>query len=201
MADFKVVSKALVRKYLKMSASFTTDDDIIDDLINGVTEDLEQISGRGLELKERTEYFDVENGTDRIKLGAWPVSASPLIDIRQDTSRAWGTTAAVATTSYYLDSINGVVLLYNAYPISDYSIKVVYTGGTGGEETSDQFAGTYSSAARVVVQQVVYEYRNLKMIGKSGVDVKNSRATSSGRLRLLPLFLSTAKRFGRGPMD
>lgn len=200
----KLVQRDDVRKYAKISASDTTNtNDILDYIIEGVSEMFQKIAARGCEQKVRTEYFDIEAGKDRLYLGGWPVESSPVIDIRQDTLRAWGSTTAVATTNYYLDAARGIVLLLQSYPAVDYSVKVVYTGGAAkitSPTAGQEFWTLYPDAANAIIQQCVYEYNNLKVLGKREVDLKDSRTTTHGKVKLLPLTRSVAMNFGRGPV-
>ena len=198
MSGFKAVGGSIVRSYAKMATSFTADNIVIETIIAGVSNQLELISGRALELTARTEYFDVDENTNELLLGTFPVETDPVIDIRQDVLREWGSTTAVDTDYYQLNTTRGIVTLSLQYPICKRSIKVTYTGGPGGEDES--FINNYPDTANALIQQVLYEYRNLKTLGKGSVIVKDSHVTTNGPVKLLPIFKSAAQMFGRGPM-
>lgn len=199
----KLVQQADVRKYARVSASdTTTTNDVIDYIIEGVSEVFQKISGRGCDQVSRTEYFDVDQSTREIYLGAWPLASTPVITIYQDTDRNFAAASAIDSTNYFLDSDRGIVILEIRYPVSKRSIKVTYTGGAAeitSPDSGSEFWTLYPDAANAILQQCVYEYRNLKMLGKGEIIVSDSHAKSHGPVRLLPLFKTVARMFGRGP--
>lgn len=104
------LARAYVKNWLKVPASVTTDDDLVDDLIKEAREFVERMTGRALITQTITEYWDEwpnERSNSRI---IYPTVA-PLQSVTSISYVADGGTPAAyttwASTNYTVDAVSG----------------------------------------------------------------------------------------------
>lgn len=194
----ELVQLSDVRKVLDIPDAATDMDDLLTLLVKAVSEQFEIYSGRGAEQKTRTEYFDVTRNTSVIELNAWPVDS--ITNLQQDIDRNFGDDFEIDTNYYHLDDANGVIDLFQKYPVGDKTIKVVYVGGMAvldGPAEGSEFWSLWPQAAMAIMDQIAYEYKALPNIGKSAVSIKDAKIQVHRELHLLPRFKQVAMNYGR----
>lgn len=110
-APFPLTDLSTVKSFAGIDK--TTRDTEINLLIPAVSDAIARYLNRhdAIELRERTETFDVERGQRVWQLNAVPVSASPAIDFRFDINREFGSTTQIAAEDIHVDAESGMVRL------------------------------------------------------------------------------------------
>ncbi len=110
------------------------DQEKVEFLINGASEQAERITGRLLGYRTFDDYLP-GNGSNKLFLPLFPVYQ--ITDIRIDPDRVFGDDTIV--TDYDLENTTGIIYLFDSvFPDSRKSIKIQYSGGyskapSGGE--------------------------------------------------------------------
>jgi hypothetical protein len=197
----ELVLLATVKSVMDMPPSNTEGDAILNVLIRGASKDFEELSGRGVDLIERTEYFDVEAKTDHLLLKGFPVANSPAIKIYQDVDRVFGATTEVDSSYYFLDEERGIVDLFQQYPVAPKTIKVVYTGGMAKMESpsiGSEFWNLYPDVAEAVILEVIEQYKRKDTLGAGMVKIMNDSVTINKPKQRSPLFMAMVRSYQRG---
>lgn len=127
-ATVALVTLADTKAFLKITAS--TEDTILETLVNAVSVLVSNYLGRKLVSAAFTEYYDGD-GSDTLVLNQFPVTA--LSSINDDPTRTFaGSTEVVIARDTILDGNAGIVRVWNGKPAFIYgrsNIKVTYTAG------------------------------------------------------------------------
>lgn len=180
-----------VKTAMKVPVLQIEDDPIIDGIILGVSMDFQVQTGRGVDLIVRTEYFDVDESTNRLLLAGFPVAADPVIQIFQDTDRNFGATTEVDSEFYFLDLEEGVIDLFQQYPVGIKTIKVVYTGGMAKMDspaTDEEFWNLYPYIAEAVIHEIITQFKILPSLGAERIQIANDETTIFKPLSRTPLY-------------
>lgn len=191
MAQLRLVLIATVKTAMKVPVLQTADDPIIDGIILGISYDFEKQTGRGVDLIARTEYFDVDESTNRLLLKGFPVAASPVIQIFQDIDRNFGAATEVDTEFYFLDAEEGVVELFQRYPIGRKTIKVIYTGGMAlmdSPAVGEEFWNLYPDIAEAAIHEIITQFKMYPQLGAQSIKIANDSTTIFKPLSRTPLF-------------
>lgn len=116
------------KAFLKVTAN--TDDGIIGDLINGVSQMINQYCGRTLLSATYTDYLD-GTGSAELLLPNYPVTA--ITSINDDVDRVWAAGDNIdITTNVNWEGTSGIVRLWNneyGFSKGNRNVKVVYVAG------------------------------------------------------------------------
>lgn len=102
----------------------TTNDALLADLITAVSAQIERYIGRGIELKARTEIYDLEDYQSKVMLSTFPVTT--LTSVTYDDT---GVFSSGAVTGYTLNKAVGMLSLPVSYAEAYGALQVVYTAG------------------------------------------------------------------------
>lgn len=143
-----------VKKYAGNSSTWDDEDNLIDQLINVVSNLFEKYLDRTLLTGSQTEYFDVYPGQDVFYLKAWPVSAVSSVTNDLD----WTASTEVDSSLYKLfDSRRLVFQSPDIITNGRRALCVSYTGGMAA--TTDAFVAAYPDISGAANMQV-WHWRN-----------------------------------------
>ncbi len=163
-AAVALVSVAQAKVLLKIPTGTTSEDSLLEDLINRASALAEKFVGRKLVSAQRTEYHDGDGSTQLI-LNYRPVTA--VASVHVDALRDWGADTAVdVAEDLILDGGAGMIDLFNnggAFTKGRSNVRVVYTAG--------YVAGTtvphdLEEAVLLIVQ---HHYKRLYQDGRIGL--------------------------------
>lgn len=189
-----------VKDALDIPSSSETKDNKLNRLITAVSKDFETSSGRGIDLVERTEYFDVEVGQKTIYLPAWPVVTDPVIKIYQDTSRVFSDDTEVDSAFYFLNTITGKIDLFQAYPVCRKCIKIVFTGGMAkltGPSPGSEFWNLYPDISEALIHEIVTQYKQMPSLGAATIRLKADTTEINKPVERTKAFLRAAEQYSR----
>ena len=126
-----MVDLADMRQFLELSATDTSRDPILVNLIFEISIAMEEYCHREFEKAAETEYFD--GGNECLFLKRIPLSGAVpnfSIDIRVDTEHLWGSDTQLDDDFFVAESDSGILTYnYGRFLGGAQTIKVVYTGG------------------------------------------------------------------------
>ena len=123
MAD--LTTKAKVKTYLGVTG--TTDDDLIDSIIDGVSAMAETFCKRNFLRATYTEYFDTDSGDKKIFLRNTPIIS--VTSLSYKTGNFGNPTYVAYETNDYLLKNTGIISLSHTMPDAEQFLKAVYVGG------------------------------------------------------------------------
>lgn len=118
--SYAIVTLDEARTWLKVNAGQEQHDFAIETIVNGITDDLESMSGRVFKARDLTEVYD-GNGRESLTLRKWPVNSVASIAIDGDT---------LSEDDYTIDHRLGRVRLVSGLFDSGFqNIDVTYNAG------------------------------------------------------------------------
>jgi uncharacterized phiE125 gp8 family phage protein len=127
-ASVDLLTTDQLKSYLGISHA--SDDTLIGEIIDEISESVETHLGREVMKKARTEYYNPRGAKD-LYLKHRPVDTDEAITIVEETNvpRVYDATA-LTTSQYLLDDEAGVIQRYGgSFPSGVKSLKVTYTAG------------------------------------------------------------------------
>lgn len=122
-----LVTLALAKNWLKIPMLETSQDTLVEMMINGFSQEAESLCNRKLTNQSITEYKH-GRGTNLILLKEWPVTAIASVTI--DASGQFTTADPLDAQDFSLaDDQNTIVLFSGTFPRGYNNIKIVYTAG------------------------------------------------------------------------
>lgn len=166
-----------VKAYLDLTSN--DNDALLDDLISGVSDQIERYLGRGIELKSRTEVFDLEDYQDRLFLSAFPVTT--VTSVKYDIT---GVFSSGDVSGYYTNKATGVIRLPSSYDEATYAMQVVYTGGLAAD-VNGLLSGGWADLVNACSMQVAALFKRRQNIEQTSVS-DAAGGVSYADLDLLP---------------
>lgn len=167
-ATIALVSLANAKAFIGIADATTSEDSIVESLIDSVSKLLAGYCGRKFISAEYTEYHDGDDTTSLV-LNQFPVTELESLHI--DPLRDFDSPSEVdADENVILDAESGIIKLWNNYglfPTGKGNIKVVYTAGYA----SASVPADLSYAAKLTVLQYYKRHYQDKRIGLSSETV------------------------------
>jgi hypothetical protein len=192
-----------VKTAMDMPPSVTEKDAVLTQLIRGVSQDFEDMTGRIVDVGAQLEIFDVTRYFDHIYLKAWPV----LIDdptltfkIFNDTERVFGAETEVDSSNYYVEQEKGLVDFFNRFPIAKKSLVASYTGGMAvmtDPSEGEEFWNLYPDVAEAVTLEVIEEFKSIPNLGAAATKIGPDTTQMFPRRSRSKLFKGVVKKHGR----
>lgn len=119
---------ALAKKWLKIPTTVNDQDDMVELLINGFSQEIEAFTQRKLKSQVITETKH-GRGTNLILLREWPVTA--VSELRIDGGSLFTDPATIVDSADYTiaDDGNSLLLIGGTYPRGYNNIRITYTAG------------------------------------------------------------------------
>ena len=131
--NIALISLNEAKQFLKLTVN--TEDDLVGDTVNAVSDWINKYCDRKFLSAERTEYYN-GNGTSELALKNFPVTA--IGSLYDDPLRAFGASTLIPSTDYILDGNAGLVQLFNGHTNffeGFQNIKITYTAGYAVDST------------------------------------------------------------------
>jgi len=126
-ASTDLATRASLKLYLGIDASDTSQDDLLDALIDYASERIESHCGRKFASEALTEYLD-GTGTSRLVLSRRPVTA--LTGVYEDPDRVFGADTEIDSADLVLHPEKGIVdRPGGVFARGRRNLKIVYTAG------------------------------------------------------------------------
>jgi len=179
----------------------TDSDDIIGDVISGVTSMFETYCDRPLiaPAQDVTEYYSGVG--DYLQVRRYPLIA--IATLKESYSYNFASaTAMTANTDYRIlnDGNNGVIMrMYVAWSQFPDSVQIIYRGGycAAGVTPGDGEHQLPDDLREAAIQQVCLVYKRKDDIGLSSVTFDGSAMQKNEKIDLLPLVKATLKKYRR----
>jgi hypothetical protein len=171
-------------------------DDQLTPLLRSVSARAKQYLNREVEIIERVETVDLEEGQTMVALRAWPIDMGEAFEVFNDASREFGDETLVEPEGYYVDEDRGLLFLDPFVPVTGRRVlRVVYTGGMGAVdgtdgETSEEFIAAYPDIAQAVDTQCAEMHRRRDRLGATSTSFQGGGTSYEGPVKLLPLVTS-----------
>ena len=123
-----IITKAIVKSFLRIPTAETGDDSLIDEMIGDLEAFAKTVCNRVFESAEVTQYYDGD-GTKNLLVNYYPITAvSALYD---DTDRVYGADTAIDSGDYIIKEDEGKIVLDEGLIFAEgvKNIKITYTGG------------------------------------------------------------------------
>ena len=148
---YALTTVARVESFADLSDLTPAQETTLENLINAVTEYIENYCGRRFQLTSYTEDYD-GSGTDTLVLNHYPISGSVTVQSRL-SSDTWG---AVDNTTVFTDDESGIV--YSTFVRGRKNYRLAYSAGydfdnTAGSYLSDTEAGDVEYVAWKLVAE------------------------------------------------
>lgn len=173
-----------VKRLLPGSTKTTEEDAYLADLITTVSDSIEQWLRRKLLAASRTITMDWREGRRVLWLPAFPVSASPELELYYDTGREFAAESLIESDAYALDIENGVIYFETWAPAEGRQhLRVVWTGGMAA--TTEALATAYPSVVHAATMQVVHEFRRRRRLDVSSMSIGGQSVAVASDLGML----------------
>jgi hypothetical protein len=119
---------AIAKKWIKIPTTVTDQDDVVEILINGFSQEIEALAQRKLKSQSVTEIKH-GRGTNLILFREWPVTA--ISELRIDGGSLFTDPATVIDPADYTlaDDGNSLLLIGGTFPRGYNNVRVTYTAG------------------------------------------------------------------------
>jgi hypothetical protein len=118
---------AKVKSFLSIPSTNADHDELLNNIISGVSEEIEKYCGRVFKAQSHTEYIDGE-GLDRFMVKNFPINS--ITSIHDDLDRVYGSDTLIASSDYGYDANTGIVFMVSSlFSEGTQNIKIVYNGG------------------------------------------------------------------------
>jgi uncharacterized phiE125 gp8 family phage protein len=149
-----LITLAQLKAWLGITGS--TEDTILEPMINRSGELCGTYCGRKLKTATYTEYYN-GNGTAQLQLNNFPVTAVTSINI--DPTRLWAAASSVdVTANVMIGSASGIIRLWNqwaGFPCGRGNVKVVYVAGY--KDSTDNLVPYDLQEASLLIAQYSYK--------------------------------------------
>jgi hypothetical protein len=178
------------------------DDELLASLLEGVSATVEGALDRGVETKERTEYFNVDAGQQLLLVNSWPITS--ITSITENTGdRTFAddsadTTAVAATDYTFLPDEGGMGRVYMHSHVltgGPRTVRIIYEGGMA--ETTDACVLAYPDLAQAVDLQSAFLFKRRNFLGVSGLGTQGGSVSFLDKLELLPQVKDTIAGYRR----
>jgi hypothetical protein len=115
-----------VKNYLGITTIDSTEDALIETLIDGVSKLFEMYCGTVFEATEYTEFYDGD-GTSCLFPYNYPITS--ISGIWDDMSWEWGDNTKIEATNYRIKNSNTIILRDIVFYDYEQNIKIIYTAG------------------------------------------------------------------------
>lgn len=150
----------------QLQKSGTVSDDLITQLIPGVSAQIEGYLRRHTEQKERAELHSIDHLENKIFLNGTPVLATPEAVVKNDDDRVFDADTIVDADEYVLNLNTGLIEFDEHIPeTGEDVIEVTYTGGMASSTTA--FIAAFPDVAMATDLQLAYLFQRLDNIGLS----------------------------------
>ncbi len=190
---------ARVKTYLNKTDS--DDDAILTNIINHCSaQAMRKVMERPVELKARSEYFDVEPGQKTFRVQGNPVDLTKTITVRNDISTPRDWTGDVVDPDYVMcppvDAEWGIITV--EYPLSSgkQALKITYEGGMAADTSG--IITSYPEIANAMDMQVGYMWRNKNLYGIQSEGIQGANFTFYRPIDWLSIVFDTLDHFRRG---
>ena len=144
-ANMSLTSRDALKRYLGIGASDTSQDDLLDDLIDYASERLESHCARRFASEALTEYIDGP-GTRQVVLSRRPVTE--LTSVRVDSDREFAAETEIDSSELVLHAESGLIERDGAvFPSGASNVRVQYTAGYSGVPDDVEAAAIKLAAA------------------------------------------------------
>ena len=127
---------------------------------------------RKTKLETHTRQMDIDRGQRVIFLDAYPVSAAPVPEFRNDLSREF-TGDAIDASSYYLDLTSGIVEFDRVYLIQGAGVlEAMWTGGMASSTAALISGAAFDDVIRGAEIQVAHMFQRRLDIGRSSLSAE-----------------------------
>lgn len=149
-----LITLAQAKTHLKLTV--TTDDTLLEEMINRSGQVCASYIGRPLKTKEWTEYYDGKGGRT-LQVSKFPVTAVSSINV--DATRQWAAATAVdVTNDLIIDGPAGLLTLWNnggSFPCGTSNVKIIYTAGY--KDSTDNLVPYDLQEASLLILQLSYK--------------------------------------------
>lgn len=173
-----------VKRFLPEANRSTEEDALIADIIASTTVSLEQWLRRKFEVVAHTQTFDWMHRRTRLWLPAYPVEASPELELRYDPDHAFGSDTVIDSENYVLALEEGVIYFDRWSPFEGYQVvRITWTGGMAA--TVDDLEADYPSVVHAATLQVVHEFRRRRRLDMTSLSIGGASVGVAGEMGLL----------------
>lgn len=144
----------------------------------------------------RTKYFRVAPGQRVFPLPAFPLAATPALEVRGDVARVFGTDTIVDSGSYFCDPDTAVLEFDRYQPLpGPGTLKVTWTGGLAASTAA--LIAAHPDLASACEEQVRYVLQRRNNVGGSLVSGGGGSTSFQKELDLLDDVKSKIERYVR----
>lgn len=173
-----------VKRLLPGSTKTTEEDAYLADLITTVSDSIEQWLRRKLLVASRTITIDWREGRRRLWLSAFPISASPELELYYDPGREFAAASLIDPENYALDLDNGTIYFDRWSPPEGWQeLRIIWTGGMAA--TTAALATAYPSVVHAATLQVVHEFRRRRRLDVSSMSIGGQSFSVASDLGML----------------
>lgn len=174
----ELITLPYLKQLIGKKESDTTDDALLQNLIEAVSKQAERYLNRVVQTAQQTEYFDVADGDTVFQLASYPITTINGTGEGVWNDATWDFATATSSDSYRVNTATG--LLY--FLVSPYrglqALKVIYTGGMA--TTTEKLAVNYPDLAQAIARQTAYLFNTRHQIGAVAVNVGESSVSWAG---------------------
>lgn len=153
-AAVALITLTQAKTHLKITGS--TEDPLLEEMINRSGQFCATYVGRALKSAERTEYYDGK-GSRKLQLIEFPVTAVSSVNV--DGLRAWGSSTAIdVAANVIIDGPAGILTLWNnggVFACGQSNVRVVYTAGY--KDSADNLVPWDLQEASLIILQLSYK--------------------------------------------
>ena len=159
LKSYSLTTLARVEAFADISDLTPAQEDTLTNLINAVTEYIENYTGRRFQLTSYTEDYD-GSGTDTMVLNNYPISGDVTVQSRL-SSDTWG---AVDNTTVFTDDESGIV--YTTFVRGRKNYRIAYSAGYDFDNSATFLSDTEAGDVEYVAWKLVAEAWDSRDSGK-----------------------------------
>lgn len=178
MANIALTTLTRVKNILLLGGGDTQWNTLLQQFIDAVSRDGQILMDRHVKQEAMVEQQDVEPGQCIFYVTAYPILASPALELRNDSARDFPTSSIIDPTDYFLDKERGIVKVDGKYLAwGPGAAKLTYTGGMS--DTDVNFAAAFPHIANAVDLQVAYLFKRREQMGITGYSIEGGSVSLS----------------------
>jgi uncharacterized phiE125 gp8 family phage protein len=178
-ATVALVTLAQAKTWLKIASGTTSEDTLLETMINRAGALANRFTGRTLKSADYVEFYD-GTGTSKLMLRRYPVTA--VSSIYDDVTRAWAAASLIDSDEIIIDSA-GVIQLDPAegtiFTRGRLNIKISYTAGYKDTDDANRVPYDLQEAALLILQHSYKRHYETQRIGLNSETVGDKTMTYS----------------------
>jgi hypothetical protein len=176
-----------VKSYIGINTIDSTEDALIETLIDAVSTMFVSYCGRGFESATYTEYYSGNDYPNTVYTNNFPIIT--VSGIYDDTSWTFGSDTLISGSNYMVDDISITLLPGYVFSAGKKNIKVIYTAG---------YSTIPSDIKQACIEEAARKYKRKDRIDISAISLSNESISmfSDEFLPATKIVLNRYKRYG-----